>query len=145
MSTASSAFASSAASTPTIKNHTATRLGNELFVFGGYDGGRSLNDLFRFDMSSSEWAQVRVSGVPCEGCSVVGTRRIELTRPRSTIRKAFDLGLVCGDEVDHKKPAPDVYRMACERLGCAPEDCIALSSSASIVLAAALIALSSFL
>ena len=43
---------------------------------------------------------VRVSGAPCEGCSVVGTRRIELTRPRSTIRKAFDLGLICGDEVD---------------------------------------------
>ena len=41
---------------------------------------------------------VRVSGAPCEGCSVVGTRRIELTRPRSTIRKAFDLGLVCGDD-----------------------------------------------
>ena len=45
---------------------------------------------------------VRVSGAPCEGCSVVGTRRIELTRPRSTIRKAFDLGLVCGDEVDSR-------------------------------------------
>lgn len=27
-------------------------------------GGRSLNDLFRFDLSSSEWAPVRVSGVP---------------------------------------------------------------------------------
>ena len=45
---------------------------------------------------------VRVSGAPCEGCSVVGTRRIELTRPRSTIRKAFDLGLVCGDDVDSR-------------------------------------------
>ena len=40
---------------------------------------------------------VRVSGAPCEGCSVVGTRRIELQRPRSTIRKPFDLGLVCAD------------------------------------------------
>ena len=35
-----------------------------MYVFGGYDGGRSLNDLFRFDFQASEWAQVRVSGVP---------------------------------------------------------------------------------
>ena len=29
-----------------------------MYVFGGYDGARSLNDLFRFDLASSEWAQV---------------------------------------------------------------------------------------
>ena len=35
-----------------------------MYVFGGYDGGRSLNDLFKFSMGSSEWAQVRCSGTP---------------------------------------------------------------------------------
>jgi len=35
-----------------------------MFVFGGYDGGRSLNDLFRFSLATSEWAQVRCSGAP---------------------------------------------------------------------------------
>ena len=35
-----------------------------MYVFGGYDGGRSLNDLFRFHLNSSEWAPVRCSGVP---------------------------------------------------------------------------------
>ena len=35
-----------------------------MYVFGGYDGGRSLNDLFRFDLNSSEWSPVRTSGVP---------------------------------------------------------------------------------
>ena len=35
-----------------------------MYVFGGYDGARSLNDLFRFDFGSSEWAQVRVNGSP---------------------------------------------------------------------------------
>jgi len=35
-----------------------------MYVFGGYDGARSLNDLFRFDLATSEWAQVRVSGTP---------------------------------------------------------------------------------
>jgi len=35
-----------------------------MYVFGGYDGARSLNDLFRFDLATSEWAQVRVTGTP---------------------------------------------------------------------------------
>ena len=35
-----------------------------MYIFGGYDGSRSLNDLFRFDMSRSEWAQVRMHGSP---------------------------------------------------------------------------------
>ncbi|WP_209061813.1 HAD-IA family hydrolase [Endozoicomonas sp. G2_2] len=43
---------------------------------------------------------------------------------------------VCGDEVAHKKPAPDLYRMACERLGCAPESCIAIEDSNAGVTAA---------
>ena len=36
---------------------------------------------------------------------------------------------VCGDEVDRKKPAPDAYRQACERLGCAPSECVAIEDS----------------
>jgi len=43
---------------------------------------------------------------------------------------------VCGDEVDNKKPAPDVYRMACERLGCDPGECIAIEDSNAGVRAA---------
>eukprot|EP00327_Prymnesium_parvum_P004887 CAMPEP_0182850974 /NCGR_PEP_ID=MMETSP0006_2-20121128/30381_1 /TAXON_ID=97485 /ORGANISM="Prymnesium parvum, Strain Texoma1" /LENGTH=559 /DNA_ID=CAMNT_0024981617 /DNA_START=42 /DNA_END=1722 /DNA_ORIENTATION=+ len=35
-----------------------------MYVFGGYDGARSLNDLFRFDLATSEWSQVRVTGIP---------------------------------------------------------------------------------
>jgi len=35
-----------------------------MYVFGGYDGARSLNDLFRFDFGTSEWGQVRVNGSP---------------------------------------------------------------------------------
>lgn len=35
-----------------------------MFVFGGYDGNRSLNDLFRFSLKTSEWAQVRCTGTP---------------------------------------------------------------------------------
>ena len=35
----------------------------------------------------------------------------------------------CGDEVIHSKPAPDIYLLAAERLGVAPQDCLALEDS----------------
>ena len=38
--------------------------------------------------------------------------------------------LVAGDEVSARKPAPDVYLRAAERLGAAPEECVALEDSA---------------
>ena len=50
-----------ARSAPATVIHEETAM---MYVFGGYDGGRSLNDLFRFDFQKSEWAQVRVSGLP---------------------------------------------------------------------------------
>lgn len=43
---------------------------------------------------------------------------------------------VCGDEVEHKKPAPDLYREACRRLNCAPERCVTVEDSAVGVTAA---------
>lgn len=38
---------------------------------------------------------------------------------------------VCGDEVANKKPAPDLYRLACERLGCAARECVAIEDSSA--------------
>ena len=40
------------------------------------------------------------------------------------------------DDVEHPKPAPDLYLLACERLGVAPEDALALEDSSSGVTAA---------
>lgn len=40
----------------------------------------------------------------------------------------FDV-IAAGDEVPRKKPAPDVYELALERLGLLPADCIALEDS----------------
>ena len=37
--------------------------------------------------------------------------------------------LACGDEVQHGKPAPDVYLLAAERLQVAPTHCLALEDS----------------
>jgi HAD superfamily hydrolase (TIGR01509 family) len=48
---------------------------------------------------------------------------------------AFDT-IVTSDDVEHSKPAPDIYLLACERLGVAPAEAVALEDSASGVAAA---------
>lgn len=37
--------------------------------------------------------------------------------------------ITAGNEVSHGKPAPDIYLLAAQRLGIAPEDCLALEDS----------------
>jgi len=44
--------------------------------------------------------------------------------------------IACGDEVTHSKPAPDIYLLAAERLGIAPQLCLALEDSGPGSLAA---------
>ena len=44
--------------------------------------------------------------------------------------------IVTSDDVEHAKPAPDIYLLACERLGVDPADAVALEDSASGVAAA---------
>ena len=48
----------------------------------------------------------------------------------------FD-AVVAGDEVERGKPAPDVYLLAAERLGVAPERCVAIEDSPAGVRSAA--------
>ncbi|MGQ0587694.1 MAG: HAD-IA family hydrolase [Gammaproteobacteria bacterium] len=47
----------------------------------------------------------------------------------------FDV-LVCGEDVEHKKPAPDLYLLALARLDLAPQECIAIEDSEMGVAAA---------
>ncbi len=48
---------------------------------------------------------------------------------------AFD-AIVTSDDVEHAKPAPDLYLLACERLGVPPAEALALEDSPSGVAAA---------
>lgn len=48
---------------------------------------------------------------------------------------AFD-AIVTSDDVEHAKPAPDIYLLACERLGVDPSEALALEDSSSGVIAA---------
>lgn len=37
--------------------------------------------------------------------------------------------IICGDMVEHGKPAPDIYLKACEELGVAPGQALAVEDS----------------
>jgi HAD superfamily hydrolase (TIGR01509 family) len=53
----------------------------------------------------------------------------------SGLSDAFD-AIVTADDVEHAKPAPDIYRLVCARLGVRPSEALALEDSASGVTAA---------
>ena len=48
---------------------------------------------------------------------------------------AFE-AIVTADDVEHAKPAPDIYLLACERLGVAPSEALALEDTAPGIAAA---------
>ena len=58
-----------------------------MYVFGGYDGARSLNDLYRFDLKTSEWAQAGDRGA-CVGWN----RRRVLTDGRGGVTGSWAVG-----------------------------------------------------
>ena len=54
-----------------------------------------------------------------------------------TLGGSGDFEVICaGDSVANKKPAPDVYELTLERMGLAPEACVALEDSRNGVLSA---------
>jgi HAD superfamily hydrolase (TIGR01509 family) len=62
-------------------------------------------------------------------------RLVDTALETAGIGDAFD-AIVTSDDVERPKPAPDLYLAACERLGVAPADALALEDSASGVAAA---------
>lgn len=63
-----------------------------------------------------------------------GRARI-LSMVNKEILEYFDT-IVCGPEVKHGKPAPDVFLVACEKLGVRPQDALVLEDSENGILAA---------
>lgn len=94
------------------------------------------------------WREMRVSGpVPLKGDDLPGMlaalsargiklavgsssprEAVEENLGRADILKHFD-ALVCGAEIEHGKPAPDIYLKAAEKLGCAPEECLVVEDA----------------
>mmetsp|Transcript_964 Transcript_964/g.2277 ORF Transcript_964/g.2277 Transcript_964/m.2277 type:complete len:657 (+) Transcript_964:756-2726(+) len=52
---------------PSYKNHTATLVGNKIYVFGGYDGRGNHNDVYEFNCIAKRWRKIEVMGEAPKG------------------------------------------------------------------------------
>lgn len=97
---------------------------------------------------------IRVEGVPVkEGLLPLLDWLRDTDAPRAVVTSSLDheaelcleaTGLnhyfehvVTGDQIEHMKPAPDIYLLAAKRIGVEPQACIALEDSDAGVIAAA--------
>jgi len=75
--------------------------------------------------------EARRAGIGLGIATTTTLANVEAIAPRLFPREGlatFD-GIAAGDDVAHKKPAPDVYRLAVERLGLEPGECAAFEDS----------------
>ena len=102
-------------------------------------------DVIQDTVVSRVVARYRAEGAPTIPGAIDAVRRIAASRPcglaSSAHRAVIDVSLettglaetfavtVSSDEVDHGKPAPDVYLAAAERLGFAPTSCLVVEDS----------------
>ena len=79
--------------------------------------------------------RLRADGVPLGLASNSPRFLVDDALATAGLTDAFG-AIVTSDDVEHSKPAPDIYLLACARLGVAPSDALALEDSASGVAAA---------
>ena len=79
--------------------------------------------------------RLRADGVPLALASNSPRFLVDDALATAGLTDAFDV-IVTSDDVEHSKPAPDIYLLACERLGVAPPEALALEDSPSGVAAA---------
>jgi len=74
-------------------------------------------------------------GVLCAVVTSTHREDAELCLRTAGIYDVFE-HVITGDEVEHNKPAPDIYLLGAQRLGVAPTRCVALEDSDAGVLSA---------
>jgi len=79
--------------------------------------------------------ELRRLGVPLALASNSPRFLVDDALATAGLADAFGI-IVTSDDVEHPKPAPDIYLLACERLGVPPSHALALEDSASGVTAA---------
>jgi len=93
------------------------------------------SDLVVFEDAVAAARELRRRRIPLGVASSSPRERLHRTLARVELLDAFDV-TVAGDEVEHGKPAPDMFLLVAERLGVAPADCIAVEDSPTGVQAA---------
>ena len=79
-----------------------------------------------FDDALEALAELRAREIPVAVASSSPRERLDRTLAR--VNLAFGVS-VAGDEIEHGKPAPDMFLEAARRLGVPPERCVAVEDS----------------
>jgi HAD superfamily hydrolase (TIGR01509 family) len=85
-------------------------------------------ELLPFDDAVEAARELRSRGVPVAVASSSPRERLDRTLGRAGLLDAFDV-VVAGDEVEHGKPAPDMFLLAAARLGVRPDACVVIEDS----------------
>jgi HAD superfamily hydrolase (TIGR01509 family) len=85
-------------------------------------------ELAPFDDAVEAARTLRARGVPVAVASSSPRERLQRTLGRAGLLDAFDV-VVAGDEVEHGKPAPDMFLLAASRLGVEPAACVVVEDS----------------
>jgi mannitol-1-/sugar-/sorbitol-6-phosphatase len=86
------------------------------------------DELVIFEDAVGAARDLRERGIPVGVASSSPRERLQRTLTRAGLLDAFDV-TVAGDEVEHGKPAPDMFLLTAERLGVPPEQCIVIEDS----------------
>jgi HAD superfamily hydrolase (TIGR01509 family) len=86
------------------------------------------SSLVVFDDAVDAVRSLRSRGVPVAVASSSPRERLSRTLGRAGLLDAFDV-VVSGDEVEHGKPAPDMFLLAASRLGVEPGACVVIEDS----------------
>jgi HAD superfamily hydrolase (TIGR01509 family) len=93
------------------------------------------SDLEVFEDAVATARELKALGVPIAIATSSLRERLDATLRAARLERLFD-ATVAGDEVEHAKPAPDLFLAAAERLGVPPGECVAVEDSPSGVEAA---------
>jgi HAD superfamily hydrolase (TIGR01509 family) len=96
--------------------------------FSGVLFGLIDDELVLFDDAVDAVRELRSRGVPVAVASSSPHERLQRTLGRAGLLDAFDV-VVSGDEVEHGKPAPDMFLLAAARLGVRPAACVVIEDS----------------
>ena len=108
-------------------------------LFFGTAGVPGMTHAFEFTIAPTDGARelldaLTEAGIPM--ALVTNTRRGLTERALNSIGHHYFSASVCGDEVEHAKPAPDPYLRAAALLGVEPTQCLAIEDSVTGTLAA---------
>ena len=73
-------------------------------------------------------AALRAESIPCAVASSTPRENLDAIFAATGLDACFD-AVVCGDDVENGKPAPDIFLLAAKKLGVAPGDCVVIEDA----------------